>query len=261
MTGDSLITFVISSMVILVVIGISVLWFFYFLQNKNIKLQLKEKENKLLYQKELLTNTVKTQEAERTRISGELHDDVASRLNVMHLNLHLLKRKMHDDPAIHKIIDQIESSLGESIDRTRTISHELMPQILKKFGFHHALHELIQSLNGTGTIRVEFNDDFSPSLRDNMEELHLFRIIQELINNTLKYAQATQIQILFEKTDHKNETVLHYKDNGKGFDPESVKLGLGLYNINTRAELLKGVGTYLPTDTGIHFTLKFTTDA
>src|SRR5690606_23486942 len=119
-----------------------------------------EQANKILYQKELLINTVKTQETERNRISGELHDDVASRLNVMHINVHLLKKKIQDVPEVSKIIDQIESSLDESIERTRSISHELMPQLLKKFGFHYALHELVQSLNAPGTIQVESNDEF-----------------------------------------------------------------------------------------------------
>lgn len=260
MKDSSLIIFVVTSMIILVVISISVLWVFYYLQNKTIKLQMLEQANKIMYQNLLLLNTVKTQETERNRIAGELHDDVASRLNVMHLNVHLLKKKMDDNPEIAKIIDQIESSLDESITRTRTISHELMPQVLQKFGFHYALHELVQSVKGTGTIQIEASNDFLSPLKDNMEELHLFRILQELISNTIKYAQANTIHINFEKDESTDFVTMHYKDDGIGFNPDSESTGLGLYNIKTRAELLQATWAFHspgPDEQGVHFTLKF----
>lgn len=260
MTESALIVFIVVSMIILVIISISVLWFFYYLQNKTIKLQMQEQANKILYQNQLLVNTVKTQETERNRIASELHDDVASRLNVLHLNVHLLKKKVDSIPDLIKIIDQIESSLDESISRTRSISHELMPQVLKKFGFHHALYELGHSVNGTGTINVDIVDGYLCKPKDNMEALHLFRILQELISNTIKYAKASEIRINFEKEETTQILTMHYRDNGIGFNPESASVGLGLYNIKTRAELLEAQWAFLvpdPEGRGVHFSLKF----
>ena len=261
MKESSLITLIVVSMIILVIISLSVLWFFYYLQNKNIKLKMLAQENKINYQNQLLVNTVKTQETERTRISAELHDDVASRLNVMHLNIHLLKKNIGTMPEVDKIIDQLESSLGESIERTRTISHELMPQLLKKFGFHHALRDLAQTINATGTLQVEIYDSYIlPPFHNNMDELHLFRIVQELVSNTIKYAQATAIRISFEKEETTGTVTMHYTDNGIGFDPEIGGSGLGLSNIKTRAELLTAQWEFHKTreyEGGVHFTLKF----
>jgi two-component system NarL family sensor kinase len=242
MKDSTVVVFIVVSMVILLIISLSVLWFFYHTQNKIIKLKLKEQAAKIEYHKNLLLNTIKTQENERARIAGELHDDVASKLNVVHLNIHLLKKLSGNTPEHAKIIDHIETSLNESIHRTRVISHELMPQVLKKFGFHYALHELAQSINVTGSFHLFVKDSHLCEISDDFKILHLFRIIQELLSNTIKYARAQYININFEKTvDH---IIMTYQDDGIGFDAEKSSEGLGLYNIKTRSELLGGDVTF-----------------
>jgi signal transduction histidine kinase len=259
MSDSPVIILIIVSMIIMVVISLSVLWFFYYTQNKTIQLKMKEQANQLQYQKNLLLNTVKTQENERNRISAELHDDLGSRLNVIHLNLHLLKTKAHHNPEISQFIDQIETSLDEGIRRTRVISHELMPPLLRKFGFHNALNELAGSLNATGKIRIIVTDDHVCRMDDSFRQLHLYRIIQELINNTIKYARATEIKISFSAEENETMVSMEYSDNGTGFDTGKVIPGLGLSNIKTRTELLNGRDKIvsLPEKEGFYFTLKF----
>ncbi|MBK9257724.1 MAG: sensor histidine kinase [Saprospiraceae bacterium] len=218
---------------------------------------MKQQAIKIEYHENLLANTVKTQENERNRISGELHDDVASKLNVVHLNVHLLKKRIDNDPEVNKIIDQIETSLEESINRTRVISHELIPQVLKKFGFHFALNDLCQSVNVTGNVHFELEDEHLCIINDDFKLLHLFRIIQELLSNTLKYANASNIVLSFSQTNDE-EIIMYYRDDGVGFDAEQASAGLGLFNIKTRSELLKGEAQFVQKKEmpGCHFILK-----
>lgn len=261
MEDTQVIVFIVVSMILLLIISLSVLWFFYHAQNKIIKLKMKEQAAKIEYHKNLLLNTIKTQENERARIAGELHDDVASKLNVVHLNIHLLKKISGNTPELAKIIDQIETSLNDGIHRTRVISHELMPQVLKKFGFHYALNELAQSVNVTGGLHIEVTEAHLFGLTDDFKVLHLFRIIQELISNTIKYARAQNIKITFEQ-NHDDITMM-YKDDGIGFDAEKTSVGLGLFNIKTRSELLGGAVSFRndTEHTGCICLLKFKKDA
>lgn len=261
MSDTTVVIYIVVSMIILLIISLSVLWFFYHSQNKIMKLKMQEQENKIVYHKNLLLNTVKTQENERNRIASDLHDDVASKLNVVHLNIHLLKKKLAGESEIEKIIDQIETSLQDSIHRTRMISYELMPQMLKKFGFHFAIHELSQTINATGSIHMDIRNIHMCEIRDNFKVLHLYRVLQELVNNTLKYAKAQNIEITFHQTG--NDIIMDYTDDGIGFQADQPSMGLGLYNIKTRSELLHGEWKFLndKNQPGCHFTLKFSKDA
>ncbi len=257
MKDQELMLTVMFGVIIMLVVIVITIWFFNQGQKKIIAIKLQKKENELAFQKTLLINTVKTQETERDRISSELHDDIASKLNIIHLNIHLLKKKIKDDPEVEKLIDQIESSLKQSTERTRNLSHELMPQLLKKFGIHHALKEMANIINISQVVQLSIKSEHLIQLNDDFKLLHLYRIIQELLNNTLKYAKANIVEIVFEPD---NEfLVMTYRDNGIGFDPENLTSGLGIGNIKTRSELLKGVYSITSDKTkkGMLFYLKF----
>jgi two-component system, NarL family, sensor kinase len=261
MSEETIGIYIIVSMIFVLILSISLMWFFYHTQNKIIELQLKEQQIKIEFQNDLLTNTIKTQENERKRIAGELHDDVASKLNIMHLNLHLLKKKQPDDPDYPRIIDQLETSLQNSLERTRSISHELMPQVLKKFGFHAALKELCREVNSTGKIHMQTENDDLWTENDDFKVLNMYRIIQELVNNSLKYAEANKILISFGL--ERGFLVMDYSDDGKGFNPDEQTYGLGISNIKSRSELLKAEWQFLSSTsaTGFRFILKFIKDA
>jgi len=171
MADNSLFLYILASIVIMLVFAIAVIWFLNQTQRKITEGKLKEQQRELEFQKEMLINTVKTQEGERERISKELHDDVTSQLSIIHLNLHLLKQKVNTDGELSKIIDHIESSLKNSTERTRTISHELMPAILLKFGFHNALKELANNINLTEALDVNIIDEQKIKIQDEFKLL------------------------------------------------------------------------------------------
>lgn len=239
MNENDIVIYILLSLVIMLMFAFAVIWFLNQTQKKLTSSKIKEQELLLNFRKELLLNTVKTEENERNRISKELHDDVTSQLSIINLNIHLLKQKLSNNEDMFKIIDHIETSLKKSTERTRTISHELMPLILKKFGLHHALKELEDSVNITEVFHLDFTNDHIIQIKDDFKLLHIYRIIQELINNAIKYSKANNVHISFEEKQDLN-IKMTYTDDGIGFDDTKVKNGLGLSNINARITLLDG---------------------
>lgn len=237
-----------NELIILIIIGIGLMLFlamafvlfFSFSQNKLRKEQFKAQEAKLEYQEKLLHSTILTQEKERERIAKDLHDEIGSKLNVVHLYLHQLTRKKNDTGVSESIGEMVEV-INDTIHTTRSISHDLLPPTLDKFGLQTAIDELCDRIRQADqqTIYLETEGE-RPSNMDKLVELNVFRILHELLNNTLKYAQADQIQVKLWQSVEK--LVLSYEDNGIGFDADSKenKKGLGMKNIESRLQMIKG---------------------
>lgn len=238
MINEPIVLYVFISVLIMLVIGLGFIWFLSHAQGKITQSKLKEQELDMYYQKQMLLNTVKTKENERNRIAKELHDDVSSQLGIINFNLYALKKRIPQDDQISLLMDQISSSLKSSTERTRSISHELMPLMFRKYGIHETLKELTASINLTGEIELIIQDDFLIKIADEFKLLHIYRIVQELTNNTLKYAKASKIVILFLAKE--NDLIMTYIDDGIGINLNNMTYGLGLSNIKTRVTLLDG---------------------
>ena len=256
MKDVTLIITILSALIFMMGISLLVIWFFSKGQKKIMKARMEQKEQELNFQKELLATTIHTQETERDRIASELHDDITSQLNIIHLNLHMLKKNMGEAGNDNPLIDQIQSSLSASIDRTRKLSHELMPPLLKKFGIAYVLGELETHINQVDGIQIQITSSHLIPYTGEEDQLHLYRIIQELIQNTLKYAGASLIKIMFRLEGA--HFFMTYTDNGKGMDPESTKVGSGMRNIQTRCQILKGSYQIEPPGEKSGFHIKFT---
>lgn len=228
---------IIISILIMIVLASSVILIF-FIYNKKVISSLKEAHLKETeYQDRLLTSNINTQESERARIARDLHDDVGSKLNIINLNLNLLKTALKRNENTEEILYQIESSLSEGIERSRSIAHELLPPILTKFGIQSAINALASKINMTGQVSFTSSiaEDWS-KLTIN-QELHIYRVIQELTNNTLKHANAKTIDISSTMSD--NQLMLIYSDDGIGMNLNDFKgKGLGMDNIEIRAKLM-----------------------
>ncbi len=194
-------------------------------------------QQELEFQQNLLKNNVETQERERSRISKELHDDIGSTLNVVNLSCNMLEATIANgnDPEIP--LNQIRTSLNESIVRIRELAHVLYPPVLEKFGLQSALQSLVLSINRTGQVKInlEVGKDWGQMTLN--EELNIYRLLQELINNTIKHAQASTIYI---SSNVEHDTIqMIYKDDGIGLPEDiSLKEGMGMGNIRTRTTLL-----------------------
>jgi len=207
-------------------------------------------------QRNILSATFNAQEKERLQISSALHDSICQILYGIKIHLqsfqhsHNLKSEFKN---VNLLLDQV-------IRETREISYELTPSVLKDFGFAAGIQEMAQRLSVPGfTITTDIQADFS-GLNDE-KQLYLFRIIQELINNCIKHAQASLAELkLYVEDGWLNLT---FRDNGKGFGVKverSLLDGSGLRSIKNRIFLLDGKMDLQSTSVGTFIEIKIKYD-
>lgn len=193
----------------------------------------------LSQQKVVLDAILEAQEEERKRIAETLHNGLCQLLYGIRLYLDQLDFQQDKAPdKSYKVKQQIEVLLEEAINDARNISYALTPTILEDFGLQVALRELSKKLSvATLTISLatyEVNRKLNAGT-----EMMAYRIIQELINNVLKHADATDAEIEVEQKEM--NLIISVSDNGKGFNQKNIpKKGIGLHSITNRVKLLKG---------------------
>ncbi|MEO1448312.1 MAG: ATP-binding protein [Bacteroidota bacterium] len=234
-----LITLIAVGIGLMLLLALAFVLFFYFSQNKLRQEQFKVQAARLEYQEKLLHSTILTQEEERERIAKDLHDEVGSKLNVVHLYLHQLSRKA---PDAGETIGELLSVINDTIHTTRRISHDLLPPTLESFGLAVAIDELIDQLQPAHPdlqLHLETEGE-RPAGIEKVVELNLFRILHELLSNTLKYAAAKEVHIHLRQ--YPDQLWLQYRDDGKGFDPAILtqRKGLGMQNIQSRLQMMGG---------------------
>ncbi|WP_420386740.1 PAS domain-containing sensor histidine kinase [Roseivirga sp.] len=179
------------------------------------------------------------QENERQRIARELHDGLGQSISAINLNLNAFEPELQKfNNKVQSIYSNLKNNLNETMEEIRTISHNLTPRILEDFGLGKALENIIESLGQPDGVI------FNLSLHGNLVNLDkgfalaVYRIVQELVNNALKHADPTEINIHVVRS--KEELNLLVEDNGKGFLHSQQSMGLGLSNVKSRVDILKG---------------------
>ena len=240
-----------SKVILLVIIGtigvmlmaFSVVFFVLLYRRKVLENQLDMQEVKTKHQQEMLNATLKSQESERNRLGTELHDSVGAMLSSIKLNLQVTKKK---EGVVS--LEPILGHLDETISQVRTISHQMMPIILKKYGLKHAVEDLFEKVS-SDEITASISE-WEESKLDEENTLMLFRIIQELVNNSLKHAQANNITLGI--TTQEGKMHLCYQDDGIGFPEGVIKNsdGMGLLNIKNRAQAIHASVDFSNPETG-----------
>lgn len=192
-----------------------------------------------LSEQQVLQSLLEGQERERRRLAQEIHDGIGPTLSTIKLNLASIESDLEkEDPehlekfkASYEMIDEVANDL-------RSISHNLLPKVLEDFGLIEALDTLIERVQERKALVVEFLNPGKDLELNKATELGLYRIAQELLNNTLKYAEARKVTLQIVR--HKNTVLITYEDDGKGFDLQMVKRGIGLFNIHNRTLALGG---------------------
>lgn len=237
---SELITAIIYTFSAFLLMAMVLVLFFYFSRKKIIQKEIEKKNMEINYQKELLHSILVTQEEERKRIAQDLHDAISSKLNIVSLNSHLLTAKDLSKTEIEEISTNIINLTTKALDSSRRIAHDLLPPVLEKFGLHAGIEELCFEINSAKSIEIEYKNNVHFDEADIFKHLHVFRIIQELFNNSIKHGKSTKITLLFEE---KNGFVYcMFSDNGKGFDLKKIEnqKGLGMKNIESRVSFLGG---------------------
>ena len=178
------------------------------------------------------------EEKERERIAKDLHDSLGGLLSTVKLQFDNFKTKLNG----HTSMDQYNKAanlLDSAVEEVRTISRNLQPTALKRYGLVPALKDLINRLDQEGMPEMFFQPYDVPEKMDEIVSLSIFRVIQELLNNSIKYAKATEI--LIQLNSDGEDLHLQYEDDGVGFDYDNLtKKGMGLENIYSRINYLKG---------------------
>jgi signal transduction histidine kinase len=198
---------------------------------------LRQQRYNLLLQKQNLTAEISAMERERSRIAADLHDEIGAYLSLAKSKLSSLEIAATTNVTEHT---EIETLLDNSLKRIREISFDLMPASLLRKGLLSGIKEYISFVNRSTPIEIALVGEVSPTLPD-WKLIHIYRMIQEMIQNAIKHSAATEMLIVFEQQDELS--VLKLSDNGKGFDFETASqnsTGLGLRSLRNRAELING---------------------
>lgn len=186
---------------------------------------------------ETMQSMLAGQESERQRVAQDLHDSVGGLLAAAKIQLESMTAKK---PQLSKDEDweKIRALLDETVAETRHIARNMQPSALLQFGLVTALRDLTARVHGKGVPHITFQHfgEFGDINRE--IALNCYRIIQELVQNSLKHAHASEILVQITRTD--NQLALLVEDDGAGFDPEAVQKGMGTDNVARRAQFLKG---------------------
>lgn len=231
---------VIFSCVSFLLMGLVLVLFFYFSRKKIIQKELEKRDLEIHHQKEQLHAIIIAQEEERKRIAQDLHDDISSKLNIVSLNSHLLGSSNLTSEETSEITENIISLTAKALENSRKIAHNLLPPVFEKFGLNAGVEELCHEFESSKAVKVQYENKIDFDQKDIDLHLHVFRILQELMNNSLRHGKATEIGIVFEK--NQGAQTCKYTDNGIGFDAQNMgnQKGLGMKNIDSRVSFLKG---------------------
>jgi signal transduction histidine kinase len=198
---------------------------------------LKELQKKEAELRRALQRAVEYQEAERKRISRELHDEIGQALTSILIRLKALQDET-DTETIAERLDGLRYLTSESIEELRRLAVDLRPAILDHLGILPALRWYIQQLAGQSDLTIQFTGPEKVERLPEEIELVLYRVAQEGLTNAIRHSQASQVEVVLEQSAH----VLRLRviDDGKGFDPQNLDRGLGLVGIRERVELLNG---------------------
>jgi two-component system, NarL family, sensor kinase len=194
-------------------------------------------KEKLKQEQIRLNAQIMAQEKERRRISEELHDGIGQMLSAVKLNIAAIEGgELNNQKSLETAIKLIDESCNE----IRVISHNMMPSALTKAGLLAALNDFAERISNSGKLAVYFlaTDDIPKRLEPEIE-VNLFRIIQELVNNSIKYSQASEIHIQLSMNE--NGLAVIVEDNGIGFDKTILQKnnGNGWNNIQSRINIMK----------------------
>ena len=192
-----------------------------------------------LLNKRILTAVLRTEEKARSRSSKELHDGLGPLLSSARMSLSALARDERS-PEQKEIIDNTTYVIDEAIRSLREISNNLSPHVLNDFGLARGVQNFIDKSAAMHDVKIRFTTNLRSERFDTDVEVILYRVICELINNSLKHAACSSINLSLSQNG--TELALDYTDDGRGFNPQAMMdCGMGLSNISSRINSLGGV--------------------
>jgi two-component system NarL family sensor kinase len=199
--------------------------------------RLKEEVVRKQRQKEKLVAVVMAQEQMQQKIARDLHDSFVQVLGAAKIKLESTKT-LNTSPEFKSSIHETAHIIDRACADARTIAHQLLPYSLEKHGLTTALQELLEKHPKKGKEEYIFTHEPITSRFQKNIEINVYRVVQELINNTIKHADANRVQVFLSQQN--GNLVLSFSDDGKGFNPDETSFGAGLMNIESRLQSVRG---------------------
>lgn len=228
-------------------LGLLGIFFAFKTRNDRNQRQLLEKDKKLQAEQILalekeqqvisLQSMITGQESERNRIAKDLHDGLGGLFSTVKMYFSTLA---HEQPALSEnLLFQKSMELTHNAsEELRRIAHNLMPEVLLKLGLINAIQDLCNQINTGRLLNISLQAYGMEARLNSHTEIMLYRIVQELLNNIIKHAQATEVIIQFNR--HEERLSITIEDNGRGFNASEDKAGAGLSTIQSRVNYLNG---------------------
>jgi signal transduction histidine kinase len=238
--GDNILVLLLLSMGGAFLLIVSFILMYVRNQNKMLKQREQLQYAQIAHQQELIQTVIASQETERKRIGQDLHDDVGTALSNLRMIIEMLDYSNAE--SLKAFTKNCKNIIDKTINDVRHISHNLSPQGIELYGFMGAVEDLCDFISQTGKLQVNIVKpwDNLPRTLDATAEISLYRVIEELLNNTIKHAGASLVIIKFSIED--DRLIINYRDNGRGILlKESTKTGMGMRNIESRLGIIGAV--------------------
>lgn len=206
---------------------------------QQIRIDELEKEKQLT----AIEAVLKGEEQERTRLAKDLHDGLGGMLSGIKHSLSSMKGYMPMTPDHAQAFERNIDMLNSSIKEMRRVAHNMMPEVLVRYGLDIALKEFCNELNSSGVIHANYQSiGMDKVLIEQTAAVTIYRIVQELVNNAIKHATASDVLVQLNMLAQERLLTITVEDNGKGFDTALLKQssGMGWSNIQNRVDFLKG---------------------
>ena len=200
-----------------------------------LEARLKQQSLEVEYQQKMLLSALESQENERQRLAGDLHDSIGAMLSTIRLSVLTIARTENLNT---EGIQQTKKMIDDTIDSVRRISRDLMPSTLEKLGVSQTIHEMCDQYTAVSGMAIEFEQQGNGVHFEKSKEVMLFRIVQELVNNAIKHSKGSCIRV---SLNWSHKLFVRVEDDGIGFNFEEKKQssgGIGLFNMQNRVKML-----------------------
>ncbi|WP_231931306.1 MULTISPECIES: sensor histidine kinase [Bizionia] len=220
---------------VLVIVTALIIVFFIVFQKRKNKLLLDKIEREKVFQEELSNTQIEIQEQTLKNIGQELHDNIGQLLSVANMQMSIMNMQVQE--SIKEQFTETKNVVKESLSELRALSKSLNSDVIVNRGFQKSVENEVARLNKLQLLSAELEIIGDETLFSNSKDsIILFRILQEFISNTVKYASAASLLV---KLEYQNENLLiQISDDGKGFDISTAEKGAGLINMKSRADLI-----------------------
>lgn len=243
--NDIVLTVLVSTLLILLLVA-GVIITMILANRRHVQQEVKMAQMQVEYEKELRMVENEVQEQVLTNVARELHDNIGQLLTLIRLQL---EQEKLDNEDIAQKLTPVDSTLTETIDQVRMLSHSLNTDYLESQGLNYAIEKEVDRLSKLRKLKVHWDTNGIEPAFDKGKRIMIFRMLQEVLNNALKHATAKNIYITMRAGEG---FTLEIKDDGRGFDKEMVMSsgkGSGLNNLQKRAKLAE-VSLHITSATG-----------